>query len=117
MSLITISSTSSVNITSSSPYWQSIGGSSSSILIGGGLSYQPPKTKYILLSREVEVSGFYDSQTAMIISLINMLGIDYYFELRRQGISLDDEFMPIIEEEIKIRNRENKIKDITDGAA
>lgn len=109
--------TSSINITTSSlnsPFWKSIStGTPSSILVSGA-SFASPKTTYVLFSKEIEVSGYHDVQTAIIVSLINVLGIEYYINLKMQGTLLNDELSSFLEEEVKSYNRDKKIKSLTD---
>jgi hypothetical protein len=101
----TVSTSSTVNITTASPYYVSVSGS--------GTTFIPPKTKYVLLSKEVEISGYHDTNIAIVISLINTIGIKYYIDLKNQGFSFGNELDEILNKEIIIRNRNEKIKTIT----
>ena len=66
------------------------------------------KTKYHILGEDVEVSGYLDGTTAMMLSTLNVLGKPFYDELKKNNISFSQE----IEDYLKIRFRDTKIDSI-----
>lgn len=87
-------------------------------LIGNptGISvYWLSKARYIVFDQEVEIDGNLDTNTAMIISLINLLGKPYYDEIKKQGISFDNKIENVMLENFKIHERDKKINTILDG--
>ena len=81
----------------------------------GTISLSAPKFKYIVLGEEVEQEGHYgDAQTGMCIALINVLGIKYYDELKKQRISFSGNLGDFLEEKLKAYYRDNKIEEVLD---
>jgi len=71
-----------------------------------------PKTKYVILGEELEVDGYKDIITPLIIATLNVLGKPYWLELKKQDIKLTDEISSFIEERITVLDRDKKINDI-----
>ena len=72
------------------------------------------KTKYHILGEEVEVSGYIDGTTAMMISTLNVLGKPYYDELKKNNVSFSNEIEDFIKQKFKILQREDRIDSILD---
>ena len=72
------------------------------------------KTKYHILGEEVEVSGYIDGTTAMMISTLNVLGKPYYDELKKNNVSFSNEIEDFIKQKFKILKREDRIDSILD---
>lgn len=66
------------------------------------------KCTYHILGEDVEVSGYVDGTTAMIISTLNVLGKPFYDELKKNKVSFSDE----IEDYLKVKFRDIKIETI-----
>lgn len=72
-----------------------------------------PKFKYNVLGHQIEIDGSYgDPQTAMCIALINVLGIKYYDELKKQNVSFSGKLGEFLEENLKSYYRDNKIEEV-----
>lgn len=77
------------------------------------ISFSAPKFKYVVLGEEVEQEGHCgDAQTGMCIALINVLGIKYYDELKKQRISFSGNLGDFLEEKLKAYYRDNKIEEM-----
>lgn len=77
-----------------------------------GSSIQVQKTTYVILGEELEVDGYKDIITPLIIATLNVLGKPYWLELKKQDIKLTDEISSFIEERITVLDRDKKINDI-----
>lgn len=64
----------------------------------GYYSIQPQTTKYVVLGKEIDVSGYKDGMTALYISMVNVMGKAFYDEVKKQGVN----FPPEIEEYLKV---------------
>jgi len=70
------------------------------------------KVKYHILGEDIEVSGYLDGTTAMIISTLNVLGKPYYDELKKNNVSFCNEIEDFLKQKFKILERDNKIDSI-----
>ena len=71
------------------------------------------KTNYSVLGRDIEVTAYKDSVTAMIISMINVLGIEFYTEYKKQDAgSLPKEIEDFLERELVSHKRSKAINKI-----
>ncbi len=77
-----------------------------------GYSIQPQKTTYHILGEDLEVEGWLDSNVAMIISIINVLGKPYYDELKKQQVSLPKEIEKFLESKFIVLERDRKIDEV-----
>jgi hypothetical protein len=78
----------------------------------GGATLYSHKAKYIILGEEVEVDGYQDSTTAIIISSINIMGKPFYDDLKKQNVHLPVEIEEFLEQRFIILERDKKIEDI-----
>jgi hypothetical protein len=103
------SQTASVVSATSTGSWLISNGSGSSI-------WTNPTTKYIILGKEIEISGSWDSTISLSIASINILGKPFYDELKKQNVHLPMEIEEFLEMEFKILERDKKIDSvINDG--
>lgn len=70
------------------------------------------KTKYHILGEDVEVSGYIDGTTAMMISTLNVLGKPFYDELKKNNVSFSNEIEDFLKQKFKILERDTKIDSI-----
>ena len=70
------------------------------------------KTKYHILGEDVEVSGYIDGTTAMMISTLNVLGKPFYDELKKNNVNFSNEIEDFLKQKFKILERDNKIDSI-----
>jgi hypothetical protein len=96
------------------PYFTS---NTSTTLSGAGLygtSFNTTfvKTKYHILGEDVEVSGYVDGNTAMMISTLNVLGKPFYDELKKNNVSFSNEIEDFLKQKFKILERDTKIDSI-----
>lgn len=94
-------------------YYSSVTGSNniaigSSSLYGTSFNTTIQKAKYHILGEDVEVSGYVDGTTAMMIATLNVLGKPFYDELKKNNVNFSQE----IEDYLKIRFRDTKIDSI-----
>lgn len=89
-------------------------GSSALGIYGTSFNTTIAKTKYHILGEEVEVSGYIDGTTAMMISTLNVLGKSYYDELKNNNVSFSNEIEDFIKQKFKILQREDRIDSILD---
>lgn len=76
------------------------------------LNTQPLMLTYHILGNEVESTTF-DTLLAMCIASINLLGIEYYVELKKQGVKIRDEKVKdFLEYQLISYQRNKKIEDI-----
>lgn len=92
---------------------------SSGTITGTGLSHsyltytiQPQKTTYHVLGKDIEVEGYKDYTTSMIIAGINVLGKPYYDEFKKQRISLPKDIEEYLDKEFLILERDRKIDSV-----
>ena len=93
------------------PYYNS----NSTTISSSGTSFNTTtiaKTKYHILGEDVEVSGYIDGTTAMMISTINILGKPYYDELKKNNVSFSNEIEDFLKQKFKILERDTKIDSI-----
>jgi len=109
----TISGGQNNTITGSGAYNTAIGSSSLGIY-GTSFNTTIAKTNYHILGEEVEVSGYIDGTTAMMISTLNVLGKPYYDELKKNNVSFSNEIEDFIKQKFKILQREDRIDSILD---
>ena len=89
-------------------------GSSGLGIYGTSFNTTISKTKYHILGEDVEVSGYIDGTTAMMISTLNVLGKPYYDELKKNNVSFSNEIEDFIKQKFKILQREDRIDSILD---
>ena len=89
-------------------------GSSSLGIYGTSFNTTIAKTKYHILGEDVEVSGYIDGTTAMMISTLNVLGKPYYDELKKNNVSFSNEIEDFLKQKFKILQREDRIDSILD---
>lgn len=77
-------------------------------------SFTVSKSKYHILGEDVEVSGYLDGTTAMMISTLNVLGKPYYDELKKNNVSFSNEIEDFLKQKFKILERDTKIDSILD---
>ena len=102
------------------PYFTS---NTSTTLSGAGLygtsfnTTSLAKTKYHILGEDVEVSGYIDGTTAMMISTLNLLGKPYYDELKKNNVSFSNEIEDFLKQKFKILERDTKIDSILEESS
>ena len=85
---------------------------SSTGLYGTSFNTTIAKTKYHILGEDVEVSGYIDGTTAIMISTLNVLGKPYYDELKKNNVSFSNEIEDFLKQKFKILERDTKIDSI-----
>jgi len=79
----------------------------------GGLIFQGGnKTTYHILGEDIEFDGYGDTNIAVIISTLNVLGKPFYDQLKKNNICLPSKIEEYLEVKFKILERDRKIKDI-----
>ena len=78
----------------------------------GSATIQSQKTTYVILGEELEVDGYQDIITPLIIATLNVLGKPYWLELKKQQFSFGYDIDAFIEERIIVLDRDKKINDI-----
>lgn len=73
---------------------------------------QPSITSYHILGEDVEVEGYKDSYISLIIATINVLGKQYYDELKEQQVNLPKEIVDFLEKKFVILERDRKIDSV-----
>ena len=91
------------NSTTSLPYWSKSAPS-------GPSGYR--SAKYIIFGKEIEIDGYPDINTSIIVSLINTLGKPYYDDIKKQGVTFDSKIENAMIEHFKIEERDEKINSI-----
>ena len=81
-------------------------------LYGTSFNTTIAKTKYHILGEDVEVSGYIDGTTAIMISTLNVLGKPYYDELKKNNVSFTNEIEDFLKQKFKILERDTKIDSI-----
>ena len=94
------------------PYYNSNSTTVSPGSYGTSFNTTIAKTKYHILGEDVEVSGYIDGTTAMMISTINVLGKPYYDELKKNNVSFTNEIEDFLKQKFKILERDTKIDSI-----
>ena len=82
---------------------------------GGFVGYSQivqPKVSYTIFDQKVEFDGYTDTTVAMMIALINTIGIKYYVELKKQLVQFPDAISQFLEKELMLYNRNNTIEEI-----
>jgi hypothetical protein len=110
----TISGGQNNTITTTTGSYNTAIGSSSLGIYGTSFNTTIAKTKYHILGEEVEVSGYIDGTTAMMISTLNVLGKPYYDELKKNNVSFSNEIEDFLKQKFKILQREDRIDSILD---
>jgi hypothetical protein len=72
------------------------------------------KVKYHILGEDVEVDGYIDGTTAMMISTLNVLGKPYYDELKKNNVSFSNDIEEYLKVKFKVMERDTKIDSILD---
>lgn len=85
---------------------------SSGGLYGTSFNTTLAKTKYHILGEDIEVSGYIDGTTAMMISTLNVLGKPFYDELKKNNVNFSNEIEDFLKQKFKILERDNKIDSI-----
>lgn len=75
-----------------------------------GLSFA--KQKYHVLGEDIEVSGYQDGHTTIIIATLNVLGKPFLDELHKNNTFLPTEIEEYLEKKFKWLERDKKIDDI-----
>lgn len=79
----------------------------------GGLIFQGGnKTTYHVLGEDIEVDGYTDTNIAVIISTLNILGKPFYDQLKKNNICLPSKIEKYLEVKFRLLERDRKIKDI-----
>lgn len=84
------------------------------VLPGGGqtISITPLTHDYYILGNKV-VGDSFDTLLSMIIASVNLNGIEYYVELKKQGVNIHDEKVKdFLEYQLKSYERNKKIEEI-----
>jgi hypothetical protein len=89
-------------------------GSSSLGIYGTSFNTTISKAKYHIFGEDVEVEGYIDGTTAMMISTLNVLGKPYYDELKKNIVSFSNEIEDFLKQKFKILQREDRIDSILD---
>jgi len=109
--LISLTGGSSVNTTLNTTLINSAGTVLS--YANGGLIFQGGnKTTYHILGEDIEFDGYGDTNIAVIISTLNVLGKPFYDQLKKNNICLPSKIEEYLEVKFKILERDRKIKDI-----
>ena len=80
----------------------------SGVYAGTSATLSPQKVTYHVLGEDIEVSGYYDTNLVMIISILNVLKKPYYDELKKNKFKFPEE----IENCLRIGFRDNLIDEI-----
>ena len=80
----------------------------SGVYAGTSANIAPQKVTYHVLGEDIEVSGYYDTNLVMIISILNVLKKPYYDELKKNRFKFPEE----IENCLRIGFRDNLIDEI-----
>lgn len=89
-------------------------GSSGLGIYGTSFNTTISKSKYHILGEDIEVSGYIDGTTAMMIATLNVLGKPFYDELKKNNVSFSNEIEDFIKQKFKILQREDRIDSILD---
>lgn len=80
---------------------------------GGNFKYNSSnKTKYIVLGEEIEIDDYVNSELAITISTLNVLGRPFYEELKKQNIKFPEKIEEVIKRNLFRIERETKIDKI-----
>lgn len=80
----------------------------SGVYSGTSANIASQKVTYHVLGEDIEVSGYYDTNLVMIISILNVLKKPYYDELKKNRFKFPEE----IENCLRIGFRDNLIDEI-----
>jgi hypothetical protein len=76
----------------------------------------PQKTSYFILGREIKIEGYKDMNLAMLITNININGIEFYIEFKKQfdssEIHINEEVTSFLENELTSYKRNKGIDKI-----
>jgi hypothetical protein len=70
------------------------------------------KAKYHILGEDVEIDGYIDGTTAMMIATLNVLGKPYYEELKKNNVSFSNKIEEYLKARFKVLERDTKIDSI-----
>jgi hypothetical protein len=98
----------SIGVTGTTASW------TTTTVTSGYLNIQPQKTKYNVLGTEIEVDGYTDPVVAMYISMVNIMGKQFYDEVKKQGVNFPKEIESFLEKALIAWNRNEKIDTIFD---
>jgi len=87
-------------------------GSSTLGIYGTSFNTTISKAKYHILGEDVEVDGYIDGTTAMMIATLNVLGKPYYDELKKNNVSFSREIEEYLNTRFKVMERDSKIDSI-----
>lgn len=74
----------------------------------GSAGIQMQKYTYHILGEDVELNGYIDTNTVILISTLNVLGKPFYDELKKNKVSFNNE----IEDYLRVKFRDIKIETI-----
>ena len=74
----------------------------------GSAGIQMQKCTYHILGEDVELNGYIDTNTVILISTLNVLGKPFYDELKKNKVSFNNE----IEDYLRVKFRDIKIETI-----
>lgn len=108
--------------TSSNPSLVGTSGNTSTTIgsdhsIGGlglsySISYSVHQRIYHVLGEDIKVEGYVDSDLAISISTLNILGKPFYDQLKKNNVYFPKEIEYYLEQKFKILERDRKIKNI-----
>lgn len=98
-----------LNTGTSSGQYLSLGATGSLIYSNATSWATIQKTKYIILDKEVEVTGYTDPVVAMYISMINLAGKKFYDEVKKQGVNFPKEIEEFLQKELIPWERNRKL--------
>jgi hypothetical protein len=78
----------------------------------GSVLISTPKSTYHILGEDVEVSGYKDGITAMMVATLNVLGKPFLDELHKNNTFFPKEIEEYLEKKLKWFERDKKIDDI-----
>jgi hypothetical protein len=87
-------------------------GSSALGIYGTSFNTTIAKAKYHILGEDVEIDGYVDGTTAMMISTLNVLGKPFYDELKKNNVSFSREIEDYLKVKFMSMERDNKIDSI-----
>jgi hypothetical protein len=111
---IYVSSTSGSLLSKGTTSLSSISGGSGVSWASTGYSNVSSKHTYNIMGDDIEVDGYYDTHTAVVLASINLLGWKYYEELLKQGVSFSEQIEREIKKRYTLYLRDSKIESILD---
>lgn len=70
------------------------------------------KCKYNVLGTDIEVSGYFNDMTGLYISIINVIGIEVYIEMRKNNLFFPVEIGELLDIKVISFNRNKSINQI-----